>query len=205
MFGEKRDYSRASNQPTNFFPRQIIITAQTGVGSSTTVKYLLERLGSDWQFRSGGVIMRSLAAMQGMTIEEFAEFNMNHPEAQIDRACDNEMARFGLQDGTLLEGRLPHVFAPQGFHVLLTCPVEVRARRRHRQTGFEHLSLEEIRALIVRRDEADNTRYSELYPGCLWLADDFDLVVGTDEALPEEVVELIISGHQEWVKRMCQL
>lgn len=194
-------YSLQALRPKIFLPRSISITSETAVGSTTTVKLLVERLGApSVRVLSGGDIMRAFAKERGMKIEDFAKYNREHPEEGWDKRCDDQIVLESQTGNLIVEGRLVHVFAKQSFHVLLTCPFDVRAERRYKDLKYKGYSLSEVREMVSGRDNNDRERYLKLYPGCDWPEEDFDLVVSTETNSPEVVVEKIISGHQSWSK-----
>lgn len=188
-----------------YFSNQISITSLTGCGSSTTLNMLKERLKNfPYRFVSGGFIMRSIASSfrseefpNGMTIEQFAKYNREHPEDQFDLKCDQMLSQFAEQNWSIIEGRLPHIMAPHSFRVLLNCDATIRAERRRAQK-YPEMSVEEVLQLIEKRDNDDNARYEKLYPGCLWPDSDYDLVIDTGKFSPDQVVEKIIDEHTKW-------
>lgn len=161
---------------------------------------LQAKLGLPWRFVSAGDIMRQAAKRHSITIEHLAKLCREDP-AQMpeDERCDRMIEDFGRQNYVVAEGRLVHVFVPSAFHVLLTCPLEVRAERRHTDSRDTGLDLEEVTRLIRVRDEDDRARYEKMYPGCLWPSESFNLVIDTRECAPEQVVRAIEIGHTGWV------
>jgi cytidylate kinase len=202
------DYSRDATQPSWFFSDVITITSHTGVGSTTTLKKLREAFAHDGRkrFVSGGQIMRDVAASLRMTIEEFAAYNKEHPDAGYDKRCDDEIRAYGSQNHTIIEGRLPHAFVPHGFHVKLTCPVSVRAERRACDGEGKQSVLDVLRK-IEERDANDDTRYAKLYKGSLWRDQDFNLVLDTSLHVPDQATSKILLAHDEWKRdaadRLC--
>jgi cytidylate kinase len=196
------DYSREATRPYWFFSDVITITSQTGVGSSTALKKLREFYIEDLRkrFVSGGHIMRDVAASLGMTIDEFAAYNKEHPAEGHDKRCDDEIRAYGSQNHTIIEGRLPHAFVPYGFHVRLVCPASVRAERRARDLGTTFA--EELKK-IEKRDADDESRYAELYPGSLWPNKDFNLVLDTSACPPELEAGVIVQAHEKWQKKVA--
>lgn len=189
------------------FSRSITITSMSGVGGSTTLRHLRQRLeGQNFRFESGGVAMRRFANELRMSIEDFAVYAREHPEKGYDRKVDEMLRKAGETNGLVMESRLAHGLVPGAMHVLLTCPVEVRARRRQTDPEYCHLSVDEVARLIEERDLANEARYSELYSGHNWVTQDFDLVLSTEpeEAAPAKLVEEIIWQHDKWKARMMQ-
>jgi len=181
------------------FKNQISITADSGVGSTTTSRKFIEHVGiSPWRWVNAGAIMRELAKERGMTIDEFNAYSLSHPEEKVDELCDNMIRHFAEHDYVVFEGRLVHYFAPSAFHVLLVCPPEVRAVRRAKD--FPGITEKEIFKKIKVRDSINKERYSKIYGrDVLWEESKFDLVLDTNEFTPDEIVRKIIETHKEWI------
>ncbi len=182
------------------FKNQISITADSGVGSTTTSRKFIEHMGiSPWRWVNAGAIMRELAKERGMTIDEFNAYSLSHPEEKVDDLCDGMIRHFAEQDYAVFEGRLVHHFAPKAFHVLLVCPPEIRAKRRAKD--FPEMTEKEIFEKIKLRDSINRERYQRIYgPDVLWDESRFDLVLDTHEFTPDEVVAKIIETHKEWLR-----
>jgi len=185
-----------------FLSHSITITSLTGVGASSTVKSLHDQLSPLWRIVSAGDIMRGYAAEKNMTIEDFAASNRANPAQGYDHRCDADIVSYCKQNHTVTEGRLPHFFAPNAFHVLLTCPTRVCAERRKSDPMYKHLSVEEIERLIIRRDEDDRARFEQLYPGCMWNENDnrFDRVFTTEFISAVSIASNIVICHKAWLK-----
>lgn len=194
------DFSKKKLVPKEYLSHVITITSETGVGSSTLLKTLREYYGDSWNYASGGSVMREKAAGLGMSIEEFAEYNREHPEKGYDLECDKMLAAFGRQNYTVIESRMAHMLVPHAFHVRLVCHVHERARRRARDEP--EIPELEIRERIVKRDHDDSTRLEALYPGCLWEDRDFNLVIDTEQHTPPQVLQFIVEARASWAKRV---
>jgi cytidylate kinase len=184
---------------TRFYSNQISITADSGVGSTTTAKCLHTLLGiSPWRWVNAGAIMRIFAKEVGLTIEEFAEYIPKHLDEKYDDKCDDMIRHFGEQDYVIFEGRLVHHFAPGAFHVRLVCDPHIRATRR--ASDGTHGTVDEAYQKIVDRDEMNRQRYEKLYGSeVLWSDDTFDLVLDTGVLTPDDIAHKIVEGHKEWV------
>jgi cytidylate kinase len=182
------------------FKHQISITADSGVGSTTTSKVLHNYLGlSPWRWVNAGAIQRLFAEERGMTIEEHNQQSLKNIDEQYDEKCDGMVKYFAEQDYVLFEGRLVHHFAPEAYHVLLVCDPETRAMRRTKD--FPGSTEEEILNKIRDRDEVNNKRYILKYgPDVLWSQDKFDLVLDTVQFSPDEICQKIIEGHKKWLE-----
>ncbi len=181
------------------FRNQISITADSGVGSTTTAKRLHERLGlSPWRWVNAGAIMRMFAGELHMTIEEFTVYNSTHLAEKFDERCDDMIRTFGEHDYVIFEGRLVHHFAPYAFHVRLVCNPRVRAERRARD--MPGATVDDVLRKILARDELNRVRYEKIYGrDVLWTDNQFDLVLDTGVLSPDEIAVKIIEGHKKWV------
>lgn len=201
-----KSYSLKDTKPSNYLSFLITITSETGVGSSSTIqsikKELEDRKETVIRYVSGGGIMRAFARSKGMTIEQFAEHNLLYPEEGWDKKCDEAIAAYGRQNHTVIEGRLPHVFAPHGFHVLLECDAHIRAQRRHGHPDYAAMTLQDVEHIILKRDADDRDRYDELYPGSLWLPGHYDLMLSTSIYQSVNIAKLILEGHAHWLSQL---
>ena len=196
------DYSRKSIESQWFFSSSITLTNVSGVGGTTTLNTLEKRFGRFLRYVSGGRINRRFAEQLGMKIEPFVEHKRLHPEERWDAKCDEEIAQEGKSNNVIVEGRVPHIFSSHSCHILLTCPLTLRAERRQgRDPEYSHLSVEEVARLIDDRDRNDLENYALLYPGSNWLPEDFDAQIDTSTWNPEQVVDEIIQQHTAWRTR----
>ena len=183
-----------------YLSNSITITSASAVGSSTTIKHLKVELPPFYRFVSGGGIMRQFARDNKMEIEEFRAHLLKSGDQSYDRRVDEMQEQFGLQNFTVTESRLAHYFMPFAYHVLLTCPLDVRAERRAKEEG--HL-VKMVSDEIAQRDHDDEKCYRLLYgDDCLWSSDKFDLVIDTHTNTPPSVVANILEGHAVWREKM---
>ncbi len=185
--------------PGNSFRNQISITADSGVGSTTTAKRLHVHLGiSPWRWVNAGAIMRIFASEKGMSIDDFGTYISAHPEEKYDEQCDEMIRKFGEHDYVIFEGRLVHHFAPQAFHVRLVCDTRVRAERRTQD--IPGATVDEVFEKIIVRDAMNRARYEKLYgTDVLWNDDKFNLVLDTGVLSPDDIARRIIDSHKRWV------
>lgn len=122
---------------------QLSITSLSGVGSSTLLDGLKKHFEKlPYRYVSGGAITRAQAAELGMNIERFVEYKVDHPE--YDLKCDEMIAHFAKHDYMIGESRLAHYDMPAAYHVLGTCELSERAKRRQSHKDYAHLSPSEI-------------------------------------------------------------
>ena len=199
------DYSRQNLLRSEILPFLITITSLTAAGKTSLIEALKIKFASrniEMNFTSAGEIMRELGKESGFTsIEAFSRHNRDHPEDGYDRRCDDRVREIGKKDYQVIEGRLPHIFVPKGFHILLRCPLDVRAWRRYEYQNPDDLSLNEVMWKIVQRDEDDQARYKSLYSGCIWAEYDYDLIIDSSSMTVDEEVRAIIRGWKKWLAR----
>ncbi len=196
------DYSKRALLPKWWYSNGITISADAGAGKSAAIRGLREFYIDDWRVRfiSMGKVMREIGELHGFkTIEEFTDYILEHPDMGFDEMIDTEQALYGSQNHTVIESRLAHAFCPHFYHVVLLCPSRIRAERRQGDEKYKDLSIDEIERQICKRDQNDRTRYERMYPGSLWVPEDFDQIIYTDKTTKEEVPQLIIKGHKDWL------
>lgn len=199
------DYSRKSLLRSEILPFLITITSLTVAGKSSLmevlkIKFRLRNIKMD--FISAGGIMRNLAKDLGFSsIDDFARHNAENPGNGYDWLVDEQVRRIGENDHQIIEGRLPHIFVPKGFHIFLRCPLEVRVWRRYEWQNPEGLSFEGVMRQVIERDESDQIRYESLYPGCIWKEYDYDLIIDSSSMTVDEEVRAIIRGWRRWLVR----
>ena len=179
------------------------VTSLTAGGKSSLIEGLKTEFAHrniEMNFISVGAIMRNYARVWGFpSIEDFSGYNRAHPEDGYDKKCDNKVREIGEKNHRVIEGRLPHIFVPKGFHILLHCPLDIRARRRHERQNYDNLSFDETKRLIEQRDSDDNSRYEVLYPGCIWADSDFDSIVNSSTMTVDEEVQAIFRDWERWI------
>lgn len=193
-----KDYSRQGLLRSEILPFLITITSLTASGKSSLIealkiKFRLKKI--EMNFISVGGIMRKLAKdLNFSSIDGFVRHNIEHPEDGYDCLVDEQVRKIGEKDHQIIEGRLPHIFVPKGFHIFLRCPLEVRAWRRYECQNPEELSFDEVIRQIVERDEGDQARHESLYPGCIWKENDYDLIIDSSAMTIEDEAEAIIKA-----------
>lgn len=183
-------------------PTQLAITGSSGCGKTTLMKILEENLRAvGYVFASGGKITRELQVELGYkTIGEFVRFLAGQADQKYDREIDQRLINLAKHmPQFVLEARLAHVFVPNGFKVLLTCPLAVRAERVCGKSGGR--AFEKACKELQERDRKDRERNQRRNPGCIWRHKDFDLVLSTEKHSPRELFGKIVAGHAVWLKK----
>lgn len=203
-FLHQRSYDYKSQKPLRTRrARQITITSPSGAGKSSLME-LLQLDFPGFEFRSGGGWFREKARQQGFgdDIGAFARYNREHPELGFDLECDAYLhqASYLFPDNLIQESRFSHCAVPNAYHVLLTCPLEIRAGRRHADLVERHpdLKVEEVMEKLRQRDDDDEARLRKLYPQYLWPEFMFDLVIPTDKVGKREMALKVVTGFWQW-------
>jgi len=172
---------------------KISVTGDLGSGKSTVCRYLKENFGLN--VYSIGQIQRSLAEKYGMNIYAFNKYMETHPE--IDEEIDTELAKIGQRnEDMVLDSRMAWHFVPHSFKVYLSVQLESAARRvmRDQRGNVESYdSLDEAKAMLVKRKRSENLRYITKYGVDCSNPDNYDLMIDTTEISPEQVAKTIMS------------
>lgn len=179
---------------------KISLAGDLGSGKSTVSKILIDRLGA--QYYSTGSIVRSIADRMGMDVVTFNKYMETHPETDVE--IDNGLRALSEDPRSLIiDSRMAWHFTEGTFKVYMSTDCEVSAARimgaQRAEERFE--SLEEAVRSVRERRASEMKRYSEMYGVNIKDLTNYDLVVDTTYATPEEVAQVIISSFREWQER----
>lgn len=178
---------------------KIAISGDLGSGKSTIGKIFENDLG--FKFHSGGSIFRLLATKYNMTPAEFSKYSEIHPE--VDEEIDGELVKISQVDEDMaIDSRMAWHFVEGSFKVHLLVDTEVAAKRiMDENRGTEkYKTIEEAVEKIQARKASENKRYTEKYNVNPDDLTNYDLVVDTTYATPEEISSLIEKYLDEWKK-----
>ncbi len=178
---------------------KISLAGELGSGKSTVAALLREQIGAE--IYSTGTIVRTVAQRRGMTVTELNVYMETHPE--IDKEIDDGLVALSADPRTLIiDSRMAWHFTADTFRVYLaTDPEEAAKRIMEANRVGEHAStlsdtLEETKA----RRASEKKRYSERYGVDIKDLFNYDLVIDTTFAKPEEIAARILSGYEKWQK-----
>ena len=169
----------------NIKTAKIAISGKSGCGNTTLSRLLADTLG----LRFINFTFRSLAQEKGMDYKEILKLAAK--DDSWDREVDIRQAQMAREEGgCVLGSRLAIWMLPEAdLKVFLVARPETRTVRiQAREGGI----LEEIAEFTTIRDKQDRERYMRIYNID---NDDYsfaDLVINTDELMPEEVMEQIV-------------
>jgi len=176
---------------------KIAISGDLGSGKSTIGKLFEERFG--FKFHSGGSIFRSLAQKYNMTPAEFSKYSEIHPE--VDEEIDGELVKISALDADMvIDSRMAWHFVENSFKLHLLVDTKVAAKRiMDENRGSEKYStIEEAVDKIQRRKASENKRYTEKYNVDPDNLENYDLVVDTTYATPDEICDFISKHLNLW-------
>ncbi|MCM1106496.1 MAG: cytidylate kinase family protein [Blautia sp.] len=169
----------------------ITITGNLGAGK-TTVRDELKKLGYDTL--SGGDVFRRVAEQKGVSVVELNEMLKGDPA--IDDEIDGMTARLGREvDNTVFDFRLGWHFVPDSFKVFLLIDPEVAAERvfyGEARNAEVYKSLEDTKEALKRRAESERERFADLYGINYYDAKNYDLVIESSYASPEQITGEIV-------------
>lgn len=178
------------------FPK-ISLTGDLGSGKSAVSKLLQAQLG--FPVISTGTIQRAIAEKHGMSTLELNEFTRTHPE--IDDEIDGKVTEIAAKpESVIFDSRLAWHFAPASFKVYLLVDSFVAADRifHDNRTSEQYHDTEEARQKILARRRSELDRFKTYYHIDYADLRNFDLVVETTHATPEEVATCIINSFNAW-------
>ena len=176
---------------------KISLAGDLGSGKSTVSKILIERL--DATYYSTGAIVRAIAEGRGMTVVELNQYMETHPE--IDHEIDDGLVALSDDPRTLvIDSRMAWHFTKNTFKVYMSTDIETSALRilRACRKGEHAASLEETVAETRARRASEKKRYFEQYGVDIKDLRNYDFVIDTTYATPDEVAGAILSAFALW-------
>lgn len=176
---------------------KISLAGDLGSGKSTVANILIEKLGVEYY--STGAIVRSIAARRGMSVVELNVYMETHPE--IDTEIDNGLKELShLDKSMIIDSRMAWHFTEGTFKVYLSTSPEVSAFRimNANRVGEHAATLEQTIAETKARRNSEKKRYLEQYGVDIKDLTNYDLVVDTTLATPDQVAGTILDSLEKW-------
>lgn len=187
--------------------RQIItIAGRPGSGKSTAAKLVAAELG--FMHFSSGDLFRAISREHGQDILQSnlsAEKEKGVPK--IDQLVDQRLRDIGKkEDNIVIDSRMAWHWMPFSFKVFLNLDIETAARRILASMTPERIEAEHIpnhpkkyAKNLQNRLDSESRRYKKIYDVDPYDIDNYDLVINTKTAQPDEVAELIIERYEGWI------
>lgn len=180
----------------------ITITGDLASGKGTVSKLLKRDLG--YTIYRNGEYVRELAKEKKMSIYEFQEYLNANPH--IDRQIEQSARQYAdTHDKIIVDARLGWYAIPESFKVYMKVDLKEGAKRafydeRRRETeSFENL--EQAQEYIKMRYEEENKRWFEEYGIRRDDMSNYDLVIDTTNANPEDINKKIKQKYFEWLNK----
>jgi CMP/dCMP kinase len=173
----------------------VTLSGDIGGGKSSVARILKETLG--YQLISAGGIQREIAASMGLTTLQLNEWSAK--DRSVDDKIDSHTKRLGeTSDHIIVDSRLAWHFIPDAYKVFLSVDPLVGAERVFEASRSDefHGSLAEALENNRSRTQLEAVRYRTLYGIELRDYRNYDLVVDTSFASPEDVAATIEAGFR---------
>lgn len=187
---------------------KISLAGDLGSGKSTVAKIITERLGMEYY--STGTICRAVAARHGIDVAQMNKYMETHPE--LDHEIDDGLVALSNDDRPLLiDSRMAWHFVRDTFRVYLTTEMAVSALRifNAKRTEESFATVEETERSVKTRRASETKRYMELYGVNNHDLANYDLVLDTTYASPDEIADCMAEAYAAWQKdrsiRACYL
>ncbi len=173
----------------------VTLSGDIGGGKSSVAQILKETLG--YQLISAGGIQREIAASMGLTTLQLNEWSAK--DRSVDDKIDSHTKTLGeTSDHIIVDSRLAWHFIPDAYKVFLSVDPLVGAERVFEASRSDefHGSLAEALENNRSRTRLEAVRYRTLYGIELRDYRNYDLVVDTSFASPEDVAATIETGFR---------
>lgn len=183
----------------------ISITGNLGSGKSSVAKILKE---NGYEIFSTGSVFRQLAMEKGVSVEEFnRQVNeaASRGDRSVDKMIDDTTTRIDAErDNVVFDSRLAWNFAPKSFKVFVITDIDESSRRVFndsvRASSEAYQSQEECRRALIHRQKLETVRYKEIYGIDYYDMSNYNLVIESTNALPEEIAQEILDRMAEYQK-----
>lgn len=178
----------------------ITITGNLGSGKSSVCKELNK---AGFTVVSAGDIFRQIAAEKGMTVIELNEAAKK--DRSIDDMLDHRSTKLGKEmDHTVFDSRLAWHFVEESFKVFLLVETGEAARRvfdgDHR-SAEDYQDIEQAKKGLEERAGLEQERFWKLYGIDYYDASNYDLIIESTCATPEQIAQEIQRNFQIYQKK----
>lgn len=181
----------------------ITITGNLGSGKSSVAKILREK---GYEYSSTGNIFRQLAMEKGLSVEEFNK-QVNEAASRgdhsVDQMIDDTTTRIGEErDNVVFDSRLAWHFAPKSFKVFIITDIDEASRRVFndslRADSESYESQDACRKALINRQKLETVRYKEIYDIDYYDMGNYNLVIESTDASPDEIAQEILDKLAEY-------
>jgi cytidylate kinase len=183
----------------------ITITGNLGSGKSSVAKILKEK---GYEIVSTGNIFRQLAMDKGLSVEEFnKQVNeaASRGDRSVDKMIDDTTTKIGKErDHIVFDSRLAWHFAPESFKVFVITDINEASRRVFndslRANSESYESQEACKKALINRQKLETVRYKEIYDIDYYDMSNYNLVIESTSASPNEIAQEILDKLEEYAE-----
>ena len=176
----------------------ISITGNLGSGKSSVAKILQEK---GYEIFSTGKVFRQLAMEKGVSVEAFnRQVNeaASRGDRSVDKMIDDTTTNISEErDNVVFDSRLAWNFARNSFKVFVITDINESSRRVFhdsvRANSESYQSQEECRKALINRQKLETVRYKEIYNIDYYDMSNYNLVIESTNASPQEIAREILS------------
>lgn len=173
----------------------VAISGLHGAGKTTAAKALAKKF--NLRYVCAGSVFRQIAKERGMTLDKFSRYAELH--SNIDRMIDRRTADAAKEDNVLIDARLAGWMVKRAdIKILLTAPLEVRARRISRR---EKRDYKEVLRETMTRERSEAKRFKKFYGIDVNDHSPFDLVLNTDHLSIRETAGILEAAIRSVLKK----
>lgn len=181
----------------------ITLTGNLGAGKTSVCKEL-EKMG--YQILSTGAIFRKIAEEKGISVLELNE--LAKKDRSIDDMIDNRTIELGKKvNNTIFDSRLAWNFIPDSFKVFLYIDTDEAAKRvisGENREAESYTSFEDAKTSLYMRARLEQARFKDLYDIDYYNAANYNLVIETTSATPEEIAKEIARNFEAYQQKAFQ-
>lgn len=178
----------------------ITLSGDIGGGKSSVATALQQLTG--YEIIGTGVIQRAIAKQRGVTTLELNRIS------QTDRSVDDEIDSYVInlgktRDELIIDSRLAWHFIPTAFKVFLSVEPLIGAKRvfNASRSDEHNPSLEATLANNAKRQAFEDERFYKLYGIRFRETSNYDLIVDTSIASPEQIAADIKQHFTDWLNQ----
>jgi len=180
----------------------ISIAGRLGSGKSTICNILKDNYG--FRVYSTGAIQREIALEHKISTLEMN--NLMAQDLSYDYAIDDAVTKISMdhKDETIIfDSRMAWKFAVNSFKIFVTVDPHVAAQRvMNNPRGAEEIysDLEDAKLKLIERGRLENERFIDIYSVNNFDYGNYNLIIDSTYAAPEELAELVYVKFQAFCK-----
>ena len=181
---------------------QITFSGRLGSGKSTVCAILKEKYG--YEIYSTGTVQRKVAEEMGIDTLELNKRMRENPE--LDHIIDDAVVKISREragDKLIYDSRMAWHFAENTFKVYMFVDPTVAAKRviaADRGNVEKYNTVEEARERLIDRSIEENQRFKLIYGVDNFDYNNYNLIIDSTSATPEQIAEAIASEAAEFEK-----